>query len=243
MLQPSQSPVSAAPDNLIPRASNALEQIWLEAMSEFKIPLDYGHQVIHEILAAHSAPDRHYHNLVHLYEMSQFLRGDSVRLHAPHEVSLAVLFHDFVYSPSSGLNEMHSAQTARAHLCKLDLPEAAITRIESLILATKVHQPVAGNPDSRFFLDADLAILGRDPARYLEYAKAIRSEYCAVPHNDYCSGRADVMSTFLARPAIYLESYEGGALEQRARQNIQNEIRVLRSSALQPDISWAQFAA
>jgi len=47
------------------------------------------------------------------------------------------------------------------------------------------------------FLDADLAVLGKQPAAYDHYAALIREEYQHVPHNTYCEKRADILESFL----------------------------------------------
>ena len=47
------------------------------------------------------------------------------------------------------------------------------------------------------FLDADLAVLGKQPAAYDHYAALIREEYQHVHHDTYCENRADILESFL----------------------------------------------
>ena len=47
------------------------------------------------------------------------------------------------------------------------------------------------------FLDADMAVLGKQPAAYDHYAALIRKEYQHVPHDTYCEKRADILESFL----------------------------------------------
>ena len=46
------------------------------------------------------------------------------------------------------------------------------------------------------FLDLDLAIIGTEPNKYLEYAKAIRKEYRWLGDRDYQRGRIKVLTNF-----------------------------------------------
>ena len=47
------------------------------------------------------------------------------------------------------------------------------------------------------FLDAALAVLGKQPAAYDHYAALIREEYQHVHHDTYCENRADILESFL----------------------------------------------
>ena len=51
--------------------------------------------------------------------------------------------------------------------------------------------------------DVDLAILGAPPSRYERYVVAVRSEYAHVDDRAWRRGRAEVLTSFLDRPAIY----------------------------------------
>lgn len=169
--------------------------------------------------------------------MSDYLGTCQEQILFPHELSLAVLFHDFVYDPALKDNEEQSAIVAVKSLRQLNLPEEAINRIDALIRATKTHQPVPGNPDSTYFLDADLAVLGSNPDRYAQYAADIRREYSSVPHTHYCEGRSAVMSKFVERSPFYYHPIPAGRDDQ-AKDNIRAEIQLLRNSASGTSIDW-----
>lgn len=216
-----------------------LEQIWVEALQYYNLnPAVEGREILSAILDAHSGPSRHYHNLQHLREVSDYLGLCQSQLLHPHELSLAILFHDFVYNPALKNNEEQSALVAVQALRQLNIPEEVINRVDSLIRATKTHQPVPGNPDSTYFLDADLAILGSEPARYAQYAADIRREYNSRPHNLYCERRVAVMSKFLERSPFYYHPIPAGRAAQ-AMDNIRAEIHLLRNSASGTSIDWS----
>lgn len=167
-----------------------------------------------ELETRYSEPHRHYHTLRHIEEMLDLLP------HADETVRMAVWFHDAIYGGEQ--NEERSAELARQALAELRFP--SIDVVEQLILATKTHEPSEVDPRFHPFLDADLAILGSAPARYDEYAAQIRREYAYVPEEMFRSGRAAVLRTFLARPAIYASAAFRERFENQARANIQREL-------------------
>jgi len=73
-----------------------------------------------------------------------------------------------------------------------------------------------------------MAVLGKQPMAYLAYAALIRQEYHHVPHAVYCNKRAEILEDFLKQSQIYGTSVFVQALEQRARDNVRQEIQLLR---------------
>jgi predicted metal-dependent HD superfamily phosphohydrolase len=89
---------------------------------------------------------------------------------------------------------------------------------------------VGGDVDTQLLLDIDLAILGAAPERFAAYESQIRAEYAHVPEADFRSGRAQVLSGFLARPRIYATAAFHDALEHRARENLAKALAVLAAA-------------
>lgn len=170
-----------------------------------------------ELEARYSEPHRHYHTLTHIEHMLDLLP------HADETVLAAVWFHDAVYG--AGNDEEQSAALARAALAELRFPPDAVDAVEALILATKSHD-LAGVPlPHRAFLDADLAILGTDAARYDAYVDGVRREYSYVPEALFRDARAAILRRFLSRPRIYATEEFQEKFERRARENIERELR------------------
>lgn len=145
-----------------------------------------------ELLARYGEPHRHYHTLTHVLDVLRALERPSLAL------SLAAWYHDAIYDSRASDNEERSADLlVSAALVPTDVAREAAR----LILLTKTHQ--ADDPEGWALLDADLAILGADPADYDRYAAAIRLEYDWVPEPDYREGRAKVLRRFLERDQIY----------------------------------------
>ena len=177
------------------------------------------------LVAAYTQPERHYHNLNHIDRVLTTLDRFSATLENPISVILAAWFHDFVYNPRSADNELQSAKSARELLINLVESELLLDRIQILILATQGHQVDPLDRDRSIFLDADLAILGADPARYQIYSQAIRLEYSWVPDLAYQTGRIKVLQSFLQRDRLYYTDLLFNELESIARTNLSNEIR------------------
>ena len=81
-------------------------------------------------------------------------------------------------------------------------------------------------------MDADLAIIGADPARYQAYQHAIRREYSWVADTVYQAGRIQVLESFLDRDRLYYTDLLFDELESIALYNIQQEITFLKTQTL-----------
>lgn len=198
----------------------------------------------HEELGEHvleqwSASTRAYHNSAHLLEMLNALDTLYSPGAPPRTAILAAWFHDVVYDGNPGQDERASADFAADTLSPLVstgvLDTQEIEEVTELIEATITHEasPRLHNALENFalFLDADMAILAADPARYTRYTQAIRFEYSHFSDEDFRAGRSKVLKGFLARESIYL-SPQGQALwEQDARRNIHTELEQLVATA------------
>jgi predicted metal-dependent HD superfamily phosphohydrolase len=194
-------------------------------------------RIFNLLIAAYTQPDRHYHNLEHIYHVLTILDRfnsehlpPSERLLDPSSVILAAWFHDFVYDPQAADNEAQSAKAATELLSNLGIISIDLDRIERLILATKGHQIDPTDADLCIFLDADLAILGSDSMRYCAYRRSIRCEYDWVDDTTYRTGRSRVLVSFLQRERLYYTDLLFSELEAIARVNLQQEIALLNDN-------------
>jgi predicted metal-dependent HD superfamily phosphohydrolase len=172
------------------------------------------------LLAAYREPHRAYHGVEHLAHV--FTELDGVPLWDP-AVEWATWYHDAVYRPGRRDNERRSGALARATLERLGLERLA-PRVVQLIEATRTHE--TGNDDlaAQLFLDADMAILGADPATYERYALAIRREHRLIPAFMFARGRRAFVRDVLARLSIFMTDHFAKRYERRARKNLQNEL-------------------
>jgi predicted metal-dependent HD superfamily phosphohydrolase len=97
-----------------------------------------------------------------------------------------------------------------------------------MVEATATHvAPPATAVDTAVLLDADLAVLGSEPASYQAYVDGVRSEYAHVSAADWRSGRTQVLQSFLDRPTLYATPTGRARWEVRARANVAAEVASL----------------
>ncbi len=182
--------------------------------------------VLTRLLKRYDESHRHYHTARHVLEVRRSVgRLSSIAIVSDVvAVNLAAWFHDAIYDPTSTDNEQHSAQLARSELDGL-VAEASVARVEQFILATQRHEATC--VDETVLLDADLAVLGADPAAYDAYVRGVRAEYQHVSDVDWLRGRTAVLSQLLQRSQIY---FIDDQREANARANLSAELATLSAT-------------
>lgn len=188
-----------------------------------------GHNEVHvntlwtEITANYSQKHRHYHTLTHLENLLQELTPLKAQIQDWPALSWALFYHDIIYNPLKTNNEAKSAELAARRMKTLQLPESLISRCTAHIIATQKH-PFSEDPDTNFFTDADLSILGKPWTDYELYSRQIRLEYKVYPDLLYYPGRKKVLAHFLAMERIYKTPHFYALYEEQARENLQREM-------------------
>lgn len=186
----------------------------------------------------HCDPMRHYHTVVHLQEMFQYLEilekhnigVCEVEIQA---IILAIFFHDCVYEVKSATNEEDSAKIFQQYASEYNLSVELTNLVVDYILATKKHSVGPNSPLGKaILLDLDMSVLGKSLKAYMNYASLIRKEYSYVPHETYCSKRADILEDFLKENRIYGTDGMFEAFEAQARDNIAAEVSLLRQGKI-----------
>lgn len=176
-----------------------------------------------ELVAAYTAPGRHYHNLAHIEDcLAALARIENISAREREILSEAIWWHDVVYDATRADNEEQSAQLAEQHV-RADIAE----EVARLIRLTRTHDVQAGDRLGAVLISIDLSILGAEPARYDAYAAAIRQEFIHVPERDYRAGRARVLSYFAARPVIFPDAAFAAKYDRQARENLARELASL----------------
>ena len=130
----------------------------------------------------------------------------------------------------AGANEAASAALAERELALLGVGTGCAGATSAAIAATADHRlPPDRSPTTAVVLDADLAILAAEPARYEAYVTGVRAEYAHVDDEGWRAGRAAVLTAFLDRPVIFVTA-PMHASEHRARANLAAELSRLRAS-------------
>jgi predicted metal-dependent HD superfamily phosphohydrolase len=179
-----------------------------------------------ELAARYAEPARHYHTLAHVADCLAELDRERAAADGPDEVEAALWLHDIVYDPRAGDNEAQSAGLAARMLGAAGVAEPVRQRIGEFILAT-THAAVPPAGDAGLVCDADLAILGAEPARYARYVELIRQEFAWVPAPLFRRRRAAVLARFLDRAAVYGTEPFRSRCEAAARRNLSAELAEL----------------
>jgi predicted metal-dependent HD superfamily phosphohydrolase len=176
--------------------------------------------------ARYAEPHRRYHDTTHVRQVVR----DAVALTEGRDgalVALAAWAHDVVYDGRPGDDERASAAWARRELTAAGLADVDVARVEGLVLATLDHTAPPGDHLADALLDADLAILGADPADYERYRLAVREEYAHVADDDWRVGRAAVLRSLSAREPLYRTAAARERWADSALRNLAGELAEL----------------
>ncbi|MFY0672783.1 MAG: hypothetical protein JXQ87_05240 [Bacteroidia bacterium] len=180
-----------------------------------------------EIEKAHSAKNRHYHNLKHLAYMLNLALEFKDKLQDFDAVLFSIFYHDFVYNVKRQDNEQKSAEVARDRLFQLNVPKDKIKTCQNQIAATKAHE-LSAHDDTNYLLDIDLAILGDSEENYKGYVSKVRKEYSIYPDFMYKMGRKKVLKHFLEMDRIFKTQEFHESHERLAKKNLSSELEKLK---------------
>ena len=233
-------PLKERPEKIRPRLLRAWEAAFAPRLE--KAPATFQQQVAElgeRLLQAWEQPHRAYHHSGHLSQML----ADLDRLYTackqgatPLALVLAAWFHDAVYEGAPGEDERRSEQLAAASLEPLVtaglLSEEELQLVRFLVRTTATHElpestelPAGYDPaDIEFFLDADMAILAAEPARYRRYLRGVRSEYSHFDDEAFRTGRTTFLHSVLERERIFLSERARELWEEPARVNLRAEL-------------------
>jgi predicted metal-dependent HD superfamily phosphohydrolase len=180
------------------------------------------------LIARWSQPHRRYHTVDHLAAVLAVIDWYAPLAPDPDAVRLAAWLHDAVYDPRAGDNEERSARLAQTVLPAAGVPAGRVAETARLVRLTAGHEVADGDPAGALLADADLAVLASSEGDYDRYAAAVRREYAHVPEDAFRAGRAAVLESLLALPALYRIVPPRSEWESRARANLKRELGNLR---------------
>jgi len=187
--------------------------------------------LLDSVLARHREPHRCYHTITHVAWVIRTIDELAAVVPVPSVAVLhvAAIYHDAVYDPRAVDNEARSADLAMASCNTLGWPVTDQAEVGRLVLATAGHEVGPDDVAGAVLLDADLAVLGAEPAAYRAYAIGVRGEYAHVDDHAWRVGRAAVLVSFLEREHIFATLPMRVTREHRARANLSKEIAGLRA--------------
>lgn len=188
------------------------------------------------LLGRHREPHRQYHGVRHVTWVVRHVEelAATEPVDDVDAVVVAAFFHDAIYDPQTSDNESASARLADRELAALGWDEHRRQRVTTMVEATATHDVPADpdidggiDTDIAVLLDADLAVLGSEPASYQAYVTGVRSEYGHVSDDDWRTGRTQVLQSFLDRPVLYATATARARWEATARANLAAEVASL----------------
>jgi len=185
--------------------------------------------VLSALVRRHRERHRRYHTLDHVLDVVHHV-GELMAVEPVDDVGAVIAaawFHDAVYEPRSSANERASARLARRDLVKLGWSDDRADIVGAMIEGTSHHTDPADVGTAVLF-DSDLAILGTQPETYAAYVDDVRAEYSHVDDESWRTGRADVLSDFIARERIYVTTTGFERWESTARKDMSSELDTLR---------------
>ena len=179
-----------------------------------------------ELLAHWAQPHRKYHSTEHLQACLRHFARLQVMPQYPHEVELALWFHDAIYEIGRPDNEQRSADWACAALRAAGVDGSAADRVHALVMVTR-HDCAPGTGDQQVLLDIDLSILGQPTHVFARYELQIAEEFAAVPLAQRRVRRRAILQQFLDRPRVYHTAQFHALWETQARANLQASVNRL----------------
>lgn len=185
-----------------------------------------------DLLAAYSAPERHFHDTRYLADVL----GAIITLERagnafdPLAVGLAAWFRRSVYLGERDDDE-RSAVRAEDELFGKVGP-AVVREVARLIRATETLAPEPGDTNAAALSDAALCMLTHEQERYDEYVRDVRREYGHLSDDEFRTGRTLVVEGLLERPRIFHSEHGCEAWEAVARANLERELAALRRVAV-----------
>jgi predicted metal-dependent HD superfamily phosphohydrolase len=201
-----------------------LNKIYSELLSNIGFEENEIHQNWLNLEKAYSGKSRHYHNLTHIQDMIACYETYFDQLQFPNAVLYSIFYHDYIYVSSKKDNELKSAEFAVKILPKETTLNSEL--VFDMICATQQHQHNEIE-DINWLIDFDLKILAKDWDDYKIYFEQIRKEYRIYPDFLYKPGRVKALKHFLENEFIFQTDEFRGLYEEKARQNIENEISLL----------------
>jgi predicted metal-dependent HD superfamily phosphohydrolase len=181
-----------------------------------------------DVVGRHRESHRRYHGVRHVVWVVRHVQdlAAEVPVRDLGAVVAAAFFHDAVYRPGASDNEHQSAALAERVLADLGWAADRCREVGALVRATEGHES-GGDPDRSVLLDADLAVLGSEPAAYQAYVTGVRAEYAGVDDTAWRRGRSEVVRDLLDREPLYATEPARRRWEARARANLTAELATL----------------
>lgn len=203
---------------------------------------EFAAYAIDEVLACYDESHRAYHTRQHLEEMFELL-DSMVNDFGLDEremtiMALAIFYHDVIYKTDTPENILQNEE-ASALFAQRDMIENLgikdqdmVDHVTRIIRATKDHV-VDPSQDilAALVIDIDMAILGRDEARYKDYTAQVRQEFSAFPDDVFYQARRDhFLLPQMQKQRVFLTPEMEEAYGVPAKRNMHYELQAIEAN-------------
>ncbi|MBE7186661.1 hypothetical protein [Jatrophihabitans endophyticus] len=207
---------------------DAVRAAWVDAVTVLGGDPAVAARQADELAARHCEPPRSYHDTRHviavLVDADQLCAELAVDGDERAAARAAACTHDVVYCGRAGQDERDSADWAARALTSAGVAGRHTERVRGLVVATAGHRAEPDDVAAAVLIDADLAVLAREPGAYADYVAAVRAEYRHVDDAQWRVGRSEVLRDLLNRDPLYLTAPARERWEAAARRNMTAEL-------------------
>ena len=215
-----------------PITSSSARSRFLSLVQKHSLPgvaVKRGRLIWDQLESSYGEPHRHYHTLAHVLECLDELDGCGAQVQCPHEIEMALWFHDVIYAVGGRENERLSKELFQR--CFRDVWSSdSVARIEQLIAVTDHSQQPMDN-DQRFMCDIDLASFGKAWPAFLKDSEALVQESPHLDPDQYVRNKLAFLDGLNGRRRIYYTEHFQIKYEAVARDNIARYSRMLKQSS------------
>ncbi|XP_062553076.1 uncharacterized protein LOC134218183 [Armigeres subalbatus] len=201
-----------------------MEPIWQNITTALEIPPDVADKWLAKLKQQYAQPNRHYHNEEQMIRRKvEHLSGASLCL------QLALLFQYYHFDAGKDCVK-ENCDALKEFLVEAKLENKALeNNVLRLLGDVSVESSDLPDEDVSYFQDLDLSILGYSAEDYKLYTEQLRKEYSSMETSSYNKMRLKILQTFNCIPFIYATTEFGDKFEKTARDNIETEIKELKS--------------
>ena len=181
-----------------------------------------------DVVARHREPHRRYHGVRHVTWVVRHVHelATEVAVADLGAVVVAAFFHDAVYDPRPPTTRSRAPRWPSGCSPSSAGTRPAGRRSATLVRATAAHA-ATDDADTAVLLDADLAVLGAEPAAYQAYVTGVRAEYAHVDADDVARRPGRVLRDLLAHRPLYATAPGRARWEAGPRANMAAELAAL----------------
>lgn len=140
-------------------------------------------------------------------------------------IEWSIWFHDIIYVPGSGQNELLSAQIARILMGRKDVVMSMIC--DTINSTTHIGIRKDDYLYQKAMCDIDLSCLGATSEVFEGGYQLIREEYNAYSDVEFIKGRKKFLQDMLKRPKIFQTQYFAKKYELQAQENLKRQLEIL----------------